>query len=80
METMKAARIHTYGGPEVLKYEEAPRPKPGPGEQLTEIATLIDSGQLKAIVETVLPLSEARQAQELSQSGHTWGKIVLQVM
>jgi NADPH:quinone reductase-like Zn-dependent oxidoreductase len=26
-ETMKAARIHKYGGPEVLQYEDAPRPK-----------------------------------------------------
>src|SRR5260370_42566193 len=26
--TMKAIRIHNYGGPEVLHYEEAPRPKP----------------------------------------------------
>ncbi len=37
METMKAVRIHTYGGPEVLKYEEAPRPKPGTGEVLIRV-------------------------------------------
>jgi NADPH:quinone reductase-like Zn-dependent oxidoreductase len=37
METMKAVRVHQYGGPEVLKYEEAPRPKPGPGEVLVRI-------------------------------------------
>jgi NADPH:quinone reductase-like Zn-dependent oxidoreductase len=47
---------------------------------LTEIAELVDSGKLKAVVETVLPLSEARQAQELSQSGHTRGKIVLKIL
>jgi NADPH:quinone reductase-like Zn-dependent oxidoreductase len=47
--------------------------------QLTEIAGLIDAGQVKPIVETILPLVEARQAHELSQSGHTRGKIVLQV-
>jgi NADPH:quinone reductase-like Zn-dependent oxidoreductase len=29
---MKAIRIHSYGGPEVLVYEEVPRPAPGPGE------------------------------------------------
>jgi NADPH:quinone reductase-like Zn-dependent oxidoreductase len=37
METMKAIRVHEYGGPEVLKYEEAPRPEPGPGEVLVRI-------------------------------------------
>jgi NADPH:quinone reductase-like Zn-dependent oxidoreductase len=44
---------------------------------LTEIARLIDSGKVKVVVETVLPLAEARRAQELSQSGHARGKIVL---
>ena len=37
METMKAIRVHEYGGPEVLRYEEAPRPDPGPGEVLVRI-------------------------------------------
>ncbi|MCI0655539.1 MAG: NADP-dependent oxidoreductase, partial [Acidobacteria bacterium] len=37
MKTMKAVRIHTYGGPEVLNYEEAPRPSPGAGEVLIRI-------------------------------------------
>ena len=47
--------------------------------QLDEIAKLVDSGKLRPIVETVLPLSEARRAHELSQTGHTRGKIVLRV-
>jgi NADPH:quinone reductase-like Zn-dependent oxidoreductase len=47
--------------------------------QLAEIAKLVDSGQLRPIVETVFPLSEARQAQEISESGHARGKIVLKV-
>jgi NADPH:quinone reductase len=29
---MKAIRIHEFGGPEVLKLEEAPDPAPGPGQ------------------------------------------------
>ncbi len=37
----------------------------------------VDSGKLRAILETILPLSEARRAQEISQSGYTRGKIVL---
>lgn len=64
MATMKTVRIHEYGGPEVL---------------LAQIAMLVDSGKLKAIVETIVPLSEARRAQELSQTGHARGKIVLKV-
>ncbi len=47
---------------------------------LTEMAQLIDAGQVKPIVETVLPLNQAAEAQKLSQSGHTRGKIVLQVL
>lgn len=34
---MKAVRIHSYGGPEVLTYEDAPRPTPGPGEVLIRV-------------------------------------------
>ena len=44
---------------------------------LAEIARLIDSGKVKTVVETVLPLAEARRAHELSESGHVRGKIVL---
>src|SRR6266481_3850479 len=36
-QTMKAIRIHNYGGPEVLQYEEAPRPKPQAGEVLIRV-------------------------------------------
>ena len=32
-ETMKAVRIHQYGPPEVLKYEDAPRPEQAAGER-----------------------------------------------
>ncbi|MGH9716890.1 MAG: NADP-dependent oxidoreductase [Candidatus Acidiferrales bacterium] len=37
MDTMKAIRIHEYGGPEALKYEDAPRPKPADGEVLIRV-------------------------------------------
>lgn len=47
---------------------------------LREITALLDSGKIKTFVEKVLPLTEIRQAFELSQSGHTRGKIVLQVV
>lgn len=35
---MKAIRIHGYGGPEVLRYEQAPRPVPREGQVLVRIA------------------------------------------
>jgi NADPH2:quinone reductase len=34
---MKAIRVHEYGGPEVLSYEEAPLPEPGAGEARVKI-------------------------------------------
>jgi len=47
--------------------------------QLTQIAALIDSGDIKPSVTTILPLAEAARAHELSQTGHMRGKIVLKV-
>jgi NADPH2:quinone reductase len=35
---MKAARVHNYGGPEVLKYEDAPAPSAGKGEAIVKVA------------------------------------------
>lgn len=32
--TMKAVRLHAFGGPDVLRYEDAPLPTPQPGEVL----------------------------------------------
>jgi NADPH2:quinone reductase len=37
---MKSIRIHRYGGPEVLEYEETPVPQPGRGEAVVEIAAI----------------------------------------
>lgn len=47
------------------------------GNQLAKIAELVTSGRVRLNIETVLPLSEGRKAQELSESHHTRGKIVL---
>jgi NADPH:quinone reductase-like Zn-dependent oxidoreductase len=49
------------------------------GAALAEIAKIVDSGKLAPVIDRILPLSEARRALELSQSGHTHGKIVLRV-
>jgi NADPH:quinone reductase-like Zn-dependent oxidoreductase len=50
------------------------------GAQLAEIAKLIDSGELKLMLDRILPLSEVRRAHQLSQTGHARGKIVLRVV
>src|SRR5262249_38792310 len=34
---MKAIRIHARGGPESLRFEDAPTPRPGPGEVLMRV-------------------------------------------
>jgi len=49
-------------------------------QELAQIAELVDEGRVKVNVETVLPLSEARRAHELSQTGHQRGKIVLNIL
>lgn len=36
----KAIRIHEYGGPEVLQWEDVPLPNPGPGEALVRHAAV----------------------------------------
>ncbi len=64
MVTMKAVRLHEYGGPEVLVYEDAPRPEPGPGEVLIRIHAAginpldykVRAGLVKNWLEHQLPL------------------------
>lgn len=38
--TMKAVRLHAFGGPDQLRYEDAPRPAPGPGEVLVRVRAI----------------------------------------
>jgi len=68
----QSAKAHNVRG--VFMREDAAR-----NEQLTQISKLIASGKVKVNVETILPLRDARKAQELSQTGHARGKIVLTV-
>jgi len=64
MATMKAVRFHEYGGPEVLKYEDAPKPEPAPGELLIRVhATSVNpvdwkvrEGHMKGMMNYTLPL------------------------
>jgi NADPH:quinone reductase-like Zn-dependent oxidoreductase len=49
------------------------------GEQLRQIGGLLDTGEVRPIVDRVLPLAEARQAYEAGQHEHPRGKIVLTI-
>ena len=49
-------------------------------ENLKQLAELIDAGKLKPVIAQVLPLKEIVKAHQLSEGGHTRGKIVLKVV
>lgn len=56
---MKAVRIETHGGPEVLRVVELPTPKPGPGQVLVGIEAVglnfIDTYQRSGLYQLPLP-------------------------
>jgi NADPH:quinone reductase-like Zn-dependent oxidoreductase len=64
MATMQAVRFHSYGGPEVLVWEEVPRPEAGPGEALIRVHAAgvnpldwkVRAGQVKDWLPHRLPL------------------------
>jgi NADPH:quinone reductase-like Zn-dependent oxidoreductase len=49
------------------------------GEELEELAALVDDGRLVVDVQEVLPLEQAARAHELSEAGHARGKLVLRM-
>jgi NADPH:quinone reductase-like Zn-dependent oxidoreductase len=49
------------------------------GARLAEIGKLVDAGKVRVIIQKEFPLAEARAAQDMSQSGHATGKIILKV-
>lgn len=63
MPDMKAVRIKAYGGPEVLTYEDMPRPIPGPKEVLVRIHAAsinpadwkVRAGYFKEYIKLTLP-------------------------
>lgn len=48
-------------------------------DKLKQISELVEAKQLRPEVGEVFPFAEARQAQELSQTGHGRGRILLQI-
>ena len=56
---MKAIRIHEFGGPDVLKYEDVPEPEPKPNEALVKVdaagVNFIDIYQRTGVYKLSLP-------------------------
>lgn len=48
-------------------------------DKLKQVSELMEAKQLKPVVGQVFPLTDARQAQESSQTGHGRGRIILQI-
>jgi NADPH2:quinone reductase len=63
---MKAVRVHEYGGPEVLRYEDAPVPQPGEGEALVEVhvsgVNFVDVYHRGGLYKAPLPLIPGSEA------------------
>ncbi len=65
MTTMKAVRIHAYGGPEMLRYEDAPLPQLNPDDLLIRVRAAainpvdwkIRAGYLQGFLNPPLPLT-----------------------
>lgn len=66
--TMKAVRFHQFGGPEVLVYEDMPRPDAGEGEVLIKVRTAsvnpidwkVRAGMVQQRIPVTLPLVVGR--------------------
>ena len=75
----KAVRMHAYGGPDVLQWEDVPLPDPGPGEALVKHEA-IGLNYIDVYFRTGLykvpgfPPSSARRAQA---SSAPWGRMLL---
>ena len=72
---MKAIRIHEHGGPDVLRYEEAPDPQPGAGEVLVRVRACalnhLDIWNRRGVVRMSLPhILGADVAGEVAESSH----------
>ncbi|MFB7739496.1 NADP-dependent oxidoreductase [Streptomyces sp. NPDC056112] len=68
--TMMAARVHGFGGPEVIRFEQVRRPDPGPGEVLVRVAAAgfnpsdvgFRAGYMRDIVQLDLPFTLGSEA------------------
>ncbi len=60
---MKAVVFHEFGGPEVLRYEDAPDPAPGPGEIVIAVRSVTVNRSLDCLVRAGHPSQARRKVQ-----------------
>jgi NADPH:quinone reductase-like Zn-dependent oxidoreductase len=68
-ETMEAAAARNVRTEMVAQHANA--------DHLRSLGALIDEGRIKPVINTVLPLSRIREAQDQVQTGHTRGKVIM---
>ncbi|MEW6321278.1 MAG: zinc-binding dehydrogenase [Acidobacteriota bacterium] len=72
---MKAVRFHEHGGPEVLRYEDAPDPVPKPGEALVRVRACalnhLDLWQRRGIDRVRLPMPHISGADVAGEIVHS---------
>lgn len=78
LSTIQAPSEETAATHGVRQQMVASSPPIGP--TLTEVAKLVDGGQIKPVVSLVLPLEDIREAHTLVEGRHTRGKIALQIV
>ena len=49
------------------------------GDQLREIARLVEAGVIKPLIDEVFPLAQVREALARAESGRVTGKVVIKV-
>ncbi len=79
---MKAVRVHTTGGPEVLQYEDVPAPEPGAGQAVVKIAAagvnFVDVYQRRGLYPVPLPFTAGQEAAgTVTQLGSGAGEVKL---
>jgi NADPH2:quinone reductase len=71
---MKAVRIHGFGGPEVLSYDDMPLPEPGPGQARVKIAAIgvnfIDTYHRKGLYPGQLPFTLGQEGAGVIDAVH----------
>jgi NADPH2:quinone reductase len=63
---MKLIRVHEYGGPDIMRLEDAPMPEPGPGQVRVKVEAIglnfIDIYQRSGLLKPPLPFTPGQEA------------------